>query len=233
MPSVNSSSMPKVLDSSTVMTPSLPTLSTASAIFSPISGSAAEMAPTWAISSFASTSFAMVLDALDRELGGPLDAALQRHRVRAGRDVAQAFLHDRLREHGRGGRAVTGDVVGLLGDLLDELRADLLERVVELDLLGDRDAVVGDRGRAPLLLEDDVAALGAERDLDGVRELVHAALERPPRLLVERDELRCHPPTSLCLWPVSVACLCRPVVFGLFGRIRCQPCPPTASTRWL
>ena len=52
---------PKVLDSSTVITPSLPTLSTASAIFSPISGSAAEIAPTWAMSSFESTSFAEFL----------------------------------------------------------------------------------------------------------------------------------------------------------------------------
>ena len=56
MPSTKSSSMPKVFDSSTVMTPSLPTLSTASAIVSPIWGSAAEMAPTWAISSLPSTS---------------------------------------------------------------------------------------------------------------------------------------------------------------------------------
>ena len=48
--------MPNVLDSSTVMTPSLPTLSTASAISRPISGSAAEMAPTFAISSLSSTS---------------------------------------------------------------------------------------------------------------------------------------------------------------------------------
>ena len=53
--------MPKVLDSSTVMTPSLPTLSTASAIFSPISGSAAEIAPTWAMSSLESTSLAEFL----------------------------------------------------------------------------------------------------------------------------------------------------------------------------
>ncbi len=48
--------MPKVFDSSTVMTPSLPTLSTASAIVSPIWGSAAEMAPTLAISALSSTS---------------------------------------------------------------------------------------------------------------------------------------------------------------------------------
>ena len=135
----------------------------------------------------------LVADRLDRQLDRALDAALQRHRVGAGRDVAQAFLHDRLGEHRRGGGAVTGDVVRLLGDLLDELGADLLERVVELDLLGDRDAVVGDGGGAPLLLEDHVAALGPERDLDGVGELVHAPLQGPTCLLVERDDLRGHP----------------------------------------
>src|SRR6478609_12157237 len=56
MPSVNSSSVPNVLDSSTVMTPSLPTLSKASAISRPISGSRAEMVATLAMSSVSSTS---------------------------------------------------------------------------------------------------------------------------------------------------------------------------------
>ena len=56
MPSVNSSSVPKVWDSSTVMTPSLPTLSNASAIRLPISSSRAEMVATWAMSSVVSTS---------------------------------------------------------------------------------------------------------------------------------------------------------------------------------
>ncbi len=51
--------MPKVCDSSTVMTPSLPTLSMASEIISPISGSAAEMEATWAIWLFVSVSRAM------------------------------------------------------------------------------------------------------------------------------------------------------------------------------
>jgi hypothetical protein len=62
---------------------------------------------------------------------------LRRHRVGAGGDVAQALADQRLGQHGGGGGAVTGDVVGLLGDLLDELGADLLVRVLELDLLGD------------------------------------------------------------------------------------------------
>ena len=51
--------MPKVWDSSTVITPSLPTLSMASAIIPPISVSAAEMDATWAICSLESVSLAM------------------------------------------------------------------------------------------------------------------------------------------------------------------------------
>ena len=58
MPSVNSSSMPKVFDSSMVTTPSLPTLSMASARTSPMDGSAAEIEATWAISDLSSISLA-------------------------------------------------------------------------------------------------------------------------------------------------------------------------------
>jgi hypothetical protein len=87
-------------------------------------------------------------------------------------------VHHRLGEDGRGGRAVTGDVVGLGGDLLGELGAEVLVGVLELDLAGDGHAVVRDGRRTPLLVDDDVAALGAERHLHGVREGVDAALER-------------------------------------------------------
>ncbi|CAB5042951.1 unannotated protein [freshwater metagenome] len=60
MPSVSSSSRPKVLLSSTVMTPSLPTLSIASAIRLPTSESPpAEIAAVEAICSLVSTSLAM------------------------------------------------------------------------------------------------------------------------------------------------------------------------------
>src|SRR5256714_5237965 len=54
MPSVKSSSRPKVLDSSTVMTPSLPTLSIASAISSPTCLSCADSAATAAMSDLSS-----------------------------------------------------------------------------------------------------------------------------------------------------------------------------------
>ena len=179
--------MPKVWLSSTVMTPSLPTLSMASEIIWPISVSAAEMEATWAICSFESTSLASSLMRADGCFDGGLDALLQGHRVGAGGHVAQALADHAPRQHRGGGGAVTGDVVGLLGDFLDQLGADALVRVLELDLLGDGDAVVGDGGGAPLLLEHDVAALRPEGDAHGVGELVHARFERPASLLVESD----------------------------------------------
>jgi hypothetical protein len=52
----------------------------------------------------------------------------------AGGDVAQAFLDQCLGEDGGGGGAVTGDVVRLGGDFLGQLGAEVLVRVVQLDL---------------------------------------------------------------------------------------------------
>ena len=78
---------------------------------------------------------------------GLLDAALERHRVGAGGDVLRALAIDRLGQD-RGGRgAVAGHVRGLARHLLDHLRAHVLERVLQLDLLRDGDAVLGDRRR--------------------------------------------------------------------------------------
>ena len=178
-----------VLDSSTVMTPSLPTLSKACASRAPISASRLETVATEAMSSTESTSRASVGQRLADGLAGSVHAALEAHRVGAGGDGAQTLVDHRLGEHGRGRRAVTGDVVGLGGDLLGQLRTEVLERVVQLDLASDGDTVVGDRGGAPLLVEDDVAALGAEGHLDGVGEGVDAALERAAGVLVELKDL--------------------------------------------
>ena len=118
--------------------------------------------------------------------------ALHQHRVDAGDDGPEALVVDRLGQDGGGGRAVAGDVGGLAGDLLDHLGAHVLVLVLELDLLGDGHAVLGDRGRAERLLDDDVAAARAERHLDGAGQLRHPALHRLAGFLVERDHLGGH-----------------------------------------
>jgi len=120
-----------------------------------------------------------------------IDAALQAHGVRAGSDVAHALLDNCLCEHGCGGGAVTGDVVRLGGDFLDQLCAHVLERIVDLDFLRDGHAVIGDGGGAELLVEDDVASLRSERDLHGVSELVDTCFECTTGFVVEL-QLLCH-----------------------------------------
>ena len=100
--------------SSTEMAPSLPTASMASAIFSPISASPAEMVPTLAICSLVDTSSASALMASDHHVGGLLDAAADAQGVGAGGHVAQV-LRTRWRRQAASavGGAVAGHVVGL------------------------------------------------------------------------------------------------------------------------
>ena len=163
------------LASSTVMTPSLPTLSMASAISLPIVWSLlAEMVPTWAISFLPLIGLEIFLSS-----STTASTALSMPRLSAiGLAPAATFRRPSPKmasaQDGGGGGAVAGDVGGLGGDFLHHLGAHVLVGVFELDFLGDGDAVLGDGGRAELLVEDDVAALGAEGDLDGVGELVHA-----------------------------------------------------------
>ena len=125
-------------------------------------------------------------------IGGLADAQAQRDRVGSGRDVAQTGLDDGLRQHGGGGGAVAGFLAGARGYLAQHLRAHVLELVLEFDLFGDRNAVLGDAGRAEALLDDDVAALGAERHLDGVGENVDAAEHAVAGIDAEFDFFSCH-----------------------------------------
>ncbi len=96
-----------------------------------------------------------------------------------------------LGQHGGGGGAVAGDVVGLLGDFLDQLGADALVRILEIDLLGDGNTIISDGGSAIGLVQHHVATLGTQRDLDGVGELVEAREHSLTSFLVVRNDL-CH-----------------------------------------
>src|SRR6266571_2596282 len=144
MPSTTSSSVSSDLASSTVITPSLPTFFMASAMKRPISTSPlAEIVPTWAISS--------------------VDAALEIHGIHAGGNRLGAFPDDGVGEHGRRRGAVAGLIRRPRGDFADHLRTHVLELVLELDFLGNGDAVLGDARRAVGFVEHDVAAFRAER----------------------------------------------------------------------
>jgi hypothetical protein len=100
-------------------------------IISPISVSPlAEMVPTWAISSLSDLLARTLLQLFDHGLDRQVDAALQVHRVHAGGNRLHALAHDGLGQHGGGGGAVAGGVVGLGGHLAHHLRAHVLELVL-------------------------------------------------------------------------------------------------------
>src|SRR3954453_2958893 len=127
-----------------------------------------------------------VLDEVgDHGFHSQVDTALQVHRVHAGGNRLGAFAHNGCGQHGRGGGAVASSVGRLGGHFAHHLRAHVLELVVELDLLGDGNAVLGDAGCAERLVEHDVAALGAERHLDRVVENVDTAQHPVARIDAE------------------------------------------------
>ena len=99
-------------------------------------------------------------------------------------------MDDGLAEHGRGRRPVASDIVRLRGDLLRELCADVLKWVLEIDILSDRNAIVGDGGRAELLVQHYVTALGPKCDLYRVCQGVYTCHERMSGILVKEKLLR-------------------------------------------
>ena len=72
------------------------------------------------------------------------------------------------------GGTVTGDIIGLAGDFFHHLSTHIGIGALEFDFLGDADAVFGDLGGAEFLVENDVAAFGAQSGFDGLGEQGHA-----------------------------------------------------------
>ena len=133
-----------------------------------------------------------LLELLDHDFDGLVDAAAQVHRVGPGGNVLEPFHVDRLGVEGRRGRAVAGLGAGPAGDFLDELGADVLHRVFQLDLLGDGHAVLGDGRAAEGFLDHHVSPRRPQSALDCPAELLHAAPDRLAGLAIERNMFGCH-----------------------------------------
>src|SRR5690606_14063946 len=114
------------------------------------------------------------LQLVDDGDGGLVDTALEVHWVHPGGNGLQAFVDDGLGQYGSGGSAVTGFVVGLGGNVLEQLSAHVLELVLPLDFLGDGNAVLGDRRSTEALFQNHVAAFRAEGRFYRVSQDVYA-----------------------------------------------------------
>src|SRR5436190_613031 len=98
---------------------------------------------------------------------------------------------------------------GLRCDLAHQLRAHVLELVLELDLLGDCHSVLGDARRPERLVEHDVTALRTERHAHGVGEGIDAAQHSITRIDGEFDFLGGHLGFPSMWTSMSGAAACR------------------------
>ena len=140
------------------------------------------------------------VEAFHHRIHGQVDALLDLHGVGAAHHGLDAFLVDGPGQHGGGGGAVAGHVGGLGGHLAHQLGAHVLVLLLQLDLLGDGDAVLGHERGTELLLDQDVAPFGPEGDLHRVGELVHAAQDRLAGVFGIDDGLGSHVCVSLREW---------------------------------
>jgi len=161
------------------------------------------------------------LDVGHGDVHGLGDAPLDAHGVDLGGHCLHSLVDDGEGQHGGRGRAVAGHVVGLLGHFLDQLGAHVLERLLEIDLLGDGHPVVGDRRSAELLAQHDVPALGTQRDPHRIGHLLRAVHQRLASVLLEQ-QLLCHRFHS------SLSCL-GPLCGGA-GRTLAAPRPAAQRT---
>src|SRR5438046_16951 len=173
------------------MTPSLPTFFMASAMMPPICLSLfALIVPTCVIISPLTSLWSFLTSSTATSTARSMPRL--GHRTCACCHCLYAFAENGLREHGCGGRAVAGNVRGLGSDLAHHLRAHIFERVLQFDFLCNGDAILGDDRRAELLLNHCVAALRAERDLDGVRQEIDAPQNGLAGMFARHNLLCCH-----------------------------------------
>ena len=106
-------------------------------------------------------------------------------------------MDHRLGEHGCGGGAIASDVIRLGGNFLGQLGAKVLKRVFKFNFARNGHTIVGDCGRAPLLVNDDIAALGAKRHFDDICKCIDACLKAATCILIKFQNL-CHGIPLLC-----------------------------------
>ena len=131
----------------------------------------------------------LFLEANHDGVNGHLDTTSQVHWVHAGGDRLAALLEDGTGKDGGGGGAITSFVVSLGGDLLDEVSANVVVAVAELNVFSDSDTVLGNLRHAKSPVEDDIASTGSEGDLDCVGEHVAALKHESARFSSEFDLL--------------------------------------------
>jgi hypothetical protein len=90
-------------------------------------------------------------------------------------------------ENGRGAGAVAHQIAGLLRRLTQHSRAEIFFRILEIELLGNRNPVIADDGRALLFFDQYRFGPRSESHTNRVRELCGTAQDLFPRCRAKQD----------------------------------------------
>jgi hypothetical protein len=131
----------------------------------------------------------VLLEELDDGLDSSLDTAAEVHRVAASGDVLDGLGEDGTGENGSGGGTVTGDLVGLGSNILEELGTKVLELVLEADSAGNGHTILGDLRRTKAGLNEDVSALRTEGSSNSLSEGIDTSEESSTALNTELELL--------------------------------------------
>ena len=121
-----------------------------------------------------------------------IEAALDVDRARAGNDVADAVGKYGVRQNRCGAGAVADHLAGFFRRLAEHAGAKIFLRVLEVEFLGDGDAVVAHDRRVPLLLDQHRLRSRPQGHAHRVGELCGAAQDFFTGGGAEQDLLVCH-----------------------------------------
>ena len=114
-----------------------------------------------------------------RDLGGGCihgfaNTAREGHGIGTRCDHFQAFAIDCFAQDRGRGRTIASDIIGLAGCLFDQLRPEVFKRIIQFDVLGNRNPVLGNFWRAPTFIEDGIPPPWSKRTSDGASQFADA-----------------------------------------------------------
>jgi len=129
----------------------------------------------------------LFLEASNDSIDGHLDATTEVHGVHASGDGLASFLENSSGKDSGGGGTISSFVVGLAGNLLDEVSSEVVVSVREFNILGNSDSILGDFGSAKASVENNIATTGSKGSLDGISEHIAAFEHESASLSAEFD----------------------------------------------
>gem|GEM_PF-3452066 len=118
---------------------------------------------------------------------GKVHAAPDGLGLHARSDKLPPFLDHAAGKNDRGGRAVTDIVIRLRCDLVEDLRPHVLKRVRKLDLLGNRDSVLGRDGSREALVDNHVLPRRSESRAHGLCQGLHPGGQLLPTVTIKKN----------------------------------------------